>query len=396
MKAILIILFIIIYIVPASAITTADLPRPISNETEKIIENISPIESFCSFWAPSWNHSISKDSVTRTIYNAIGITKKLKVTPFEKKLLEGILWHYLYQLDVDSAFEKSINLSDKLIKEYPNNFEGPWLKGISLIKGANLKSGFTLMESIRAKNDNLPQEFFKDYIKLSELVFLPEILSNLKEGSSVIDKGLQFKIVDLKIDERFPVSRKWTVTSESSLKDDFPMFRFSADFNLKKSFKINLPKIGKKKFSMKIPLKKEFQKELKDPLIFDPDAPPIKMNLNVMVEALDGKGSIESYMFNKIYKQFDIVKPIKTDNNNMIIIKCFNKATMTGMDDKYIAYIAFDKPLERKDIKINPRKHNKTPKSGIRYVIGLSTSASVESKADTLLYEIARKISYIK
>lgn len=390
----LVLLFITLFFINnAGAITTADLPLPLTSEVELIVSEINPIESLCIDWSPLWTYSIKKDSVITILYQALNKTELLPQTSFENTLLKGIIWQYLYQVDVDTAFLKVEEISNQLQKQFPNKFEGSWLKGINLILGAKIDSGFKLIDHIHRTNENLPDNFYSDYIKLSELIFLPKQLSSIDKWKNLDLNILPFKVVNLNIDERLPVKNSWTVTNDIQKPASFPLFTFSADFSLKNSFKINYPSLNRyKKFSMKIPIKTDIQKDLLDSLIYNPDAPPIKMTMKVLVDKLDSLESIESYILKFVYKQYDEITPLKLKYKNMIALKCHNKSIIRGMDDQYTVYFAFDKPLSLKNKNIFGSKIDHSNPSTIRYVVALTTSGNVEDKADMLLYELAERL----
>lgn len=375
------------------AITSQDLPYPRSPEQNKIISNISPLESLFVDWSPKWNNQFQEDTVRSILYSAIEDVEKKNEESFENNLLKSILWLHLYKTSVDTAFLKMKDIAYNLQQSYPERFESSWIKGITQILGTEIDSGFKLLDKIRIEQNNLPDNFFNDYSTLSELVFLPQEL-NWKRGNKSINLNfLPFKTVDLNINDRFPVSSKWSVTNDFNNPESFPLFTFSADFNLKKSFKIK-PILTKRKqdFKINIPLKSHIQKELKDSLIYNPDGAPIKMSMNILINKIDSMVSLDRHMLNFVYKQYDEIKPIKLSEKNMILLKCLNKSIYRDMDDEYVVYLAFDKPLDLKDKSLYDLNFDHKNPSTVRYIVALKTSKSVEEKADMLLYELAEKL----
>ncbi len=375
------------------AITTEDLPYPLSNTLQEIVSDISPIESLCIDWSPEWKYEIKEDSVRSILYNAINKTKDLGEPNFENNLLEGILWQYLYQINVDSAYFKVEKISNSIKSQYPEKLEGSWLKGINMVMGSEIDSGFKMLERIRLENENLPDNFYSDYLKLSELIFLPKQLAPKNYRDHINIDILPFKNVDLNIDERSPINNQWTVISDFSNPNRFPKFAFSADFFLKKNFKFKYPKLFlNKKYKMNITLPPEIQKDLNDSLIYNPDTPPVKMTMKVLVDKLDSLESLDKYMFDFVYKQYDEIKPLKLKDEKIIAIKCLNKSTYSNIDDQYTVFFAFDKPLYLNNKNIYQKKNDKENPSTVRYIIALQTSKDVEDKADLLLYDIVDRI----
>lgn len=383
----------VIVISNVKAITTEDLPYPLSNSIREIVSEINPIESLCIDWSPQWKYELKQDSVKTVLYKAINKTKELGKANFENSLLEGILWQYLYQINVDSAYFKVEEISNNIRSQYPEKLEGNWLKGINLIMGSDIDKGFKLLDKVRLENENLPDNFYSDYLKLSELIFLPKQLTTDSYKDHLNINILPFKNVDLSVDERSSINNQWTVISDLSNPDKFPKFSFSADFFLKKNFKIKYPKLfSNKKYKMNITLPPEIKKDLLDSLIYNPDTPPVKMTMKVLIDKLDSLQSLDRYMFDFVYKQYDEIKPLKLKDEKMVAIKCLNKSTYSNIDDQYTVFFAFDKPLYLTDKNIHHKKRNKDNPPTVRYIIALQTSKDVEDKADMLLYEMVDKL----
>lgn len=386
MKSSIVIVFI--FILQSFAITTNDLPYPRSQEINTIIESIAPAESLIIEGKTNKNSEIIKS----LLYNAIEKVNDKNHTDFEHVLLRGILWQHLLQSDTETAYPKLEEVSNTLQTQFPNRLESDWLKGITLVNGAEIDSGFKLMEKIRLENDNLPDNFFKDYSQLSNHIFLP---NQMQTSNNKLNLGvLPFKTIELSVDERYADNHKWTVISDFENEKSFPIFTFSAEFNLKKSFKIDYASTIKKsrEFKIKLPLKNEIQKNLTDSLIYNPDAPPIKMSMKILINKLDSIESLDRYMFDFVYKQYDEIMPLKLNNKNMVAIRCRNNSIIRNLDDEYIVYFAFDKPLILGNKNLFKKNINDSNPQTVRYVVALKTSTDVEDKADILLNELAEKL----
>ena len=365
-----------------------------SSRFSKIVTNVSSIEKLCAYWVPAWARDISKDSLKNVLYGAIEeINNSVEtINLFDVSLFRGLLWHYLYQLEVDSGFNQANAIADELQNVYPDRIEGPWLKGINLVKASHLLNGFHILDSIRLSSNSLPNAFFQDYAKLSALALLPGQMQDFNSEILLSTHNKKSRMIQLNVDERTPQENNWKVISSTDTKNILPTFIFGAQFSLKKPIQLLFPNLGKQRmFNLEIPIDETLAKYVPQPLVFDPDAPPYKMELKIHVETKNVKSTLDRYVFDIVYKQYDEIKEVADlPNKNAIALKCYRRSLIKGIPGDYTAYYAFDRYLSNSSPHFyhSEDKNTKDTIIQLRYLVAMQTVQAVEEKADVLFTEL--------
>lgn len=78
------------------------------HQTEFVSFVKDSIEPFSQRWVKNWHYPVSKDLVIRRIRKSLSFIDDSRTLQKEytSALVKSLLWHYLYQLEVDSAFKK--------------------------------------------------------------------------------------------------------------------------------------------------------------------------------------------------------------------------------------------------------------------------------------------------
>lgn len=394
-------LFTLVFSFSLSALSTKNIylkDENLSPSLKKIVKNVSNVEELCAYWSPEWESRLSKDSIKTVLTNAINETDYIteEINTFKLCLFRGLLWHYLHQLEVDSGFINAHNIASDLQLRYPDKFEGAWLKGINLVKASKLFGGFRILDSIRTSCDNLPDDFFSDYTKLSALSFLPE---EIKFIDTLILWPIENKPsgnIQITIDESQPTGKKWQVVTSPNSGRILPSFIFSAEFGLKKPFKLTFPKQNENINTIAhFTIDDRLVKDIHRPLFFNPVAPPCKMEMKILVENRDMKSSLDTYVYDLVYNQYDVIKPVdKLPDKNIIALKCYNRSFIKGIPDDYTAYVVFDKLCSNQSRRFYRNSKNNCPRDTIitlRYLIAMKTVKDVEEKADMLFQDVIDK-----
>jgi hypothetical protein len=160
-----------------SAMTVRDIPGIKDNPEDSVLIGMINLhaEAYLQSEAENPYFPISHDSVKTALYTYLSQLDEISPdrNPARHLLLKGLIWHYLYQLDVDSAFSMADRLATSTMKSYPGIPEAAWLKGVNLIRATRMKEGFRILDSLRTGGFIQNQDFLLDYAKLSARCFLP-------------------------------------------------------------------------------------------------------------------------------------------------------------------------------------------------------------------------------
>jgi hypothetical protein len=206
------------------ALTAKDLIS--TADTLQIVKKIESFEPFISTWTNEWMYNIQKKTISDSLFAGI---KSIETSGKPDHLLiQGLLWHYLYQLEFEQGFFKAESISNRAIKLYPNRPECRWLRGINLVKSGRISSGFKILDKLRIRDTIKNPNFLKDYIQLSATCFLPGI--NFKMNKDITKTVTDPDIINyIQPKESIPVSQNWKI-HDSPQNTSGPAINFSATY----------------------------------------------------------------------------------------------------------------------------------------------------------------------
>jgi hypothetical protein len=130
------------------ALTAKDLIS--TADTLEIVKAIESFEPYITAWTNEWKYNIPKKTISDSLFAGLK-TIKASDNP-DHLLIQGLLWHYLYQLEFKQGFFKAESISTRAIKLYPNRPECQWLRGINLVRSGKISSGFKILDKLRVSD----------------------------------------------------------------------------------------------------------------------------------------------------------------------------------------------------------------------------------------------------
>ena len=151
----------------ASAIKVSHIERSIHDGRDYsiLILKIRDVEPYCRFMGDRWTFPVPKDTIIKTLYGAFQDLEEISIgkKTYKSELLKGVLWHYLYQLQIDSAYRKADSLFISLCRSDTARIEAAWFRAVNLVKRSKPVEGMMILDSLKSIRDSLPAEFWEDY-----------------------------------------------------------------------------------------------------------------------------------------------------------------------------------------------------------------------------------------
>ncbi len=393
-----------------SAMTVQNIPGIKDNLNDSAFAKTINLcaESYSQFGVKNRNSPLSCDSVKNLLYAAVGECSQRKNTP-AVTLLTGLLWHYLYQLDVDSAFLKSDSLASHIMTVCPEIPEAAWLKGVNLIRAGRIKKGFALLDSLRAGGLVQNQNFLLDYAKLSALCFLPKKRTQSDSVIVFLSPTNNSKYNGLREEERIPFSETWRVYARTSRKLRMPAFTFGGSYTLSQplsllplSFML-LPSIPNRAPQLKMNIDERIIKRfgpISTPLIYNPEASKYPMDVKIITDCSNSGLSLSDYMGSIVRNRFDIIKETgELRKLKAISLRCYNRSVYRNVPGEFCAFVTFDLKLSGNSSASSFHESKKTPPGKddtviVRYLIAMKTSDVVEEKAEAIFHDLLCQFDY--
>lgn len=385
-----IILFIIFNAACLYSFSVQDIPEISSvchkaNVAQFIKENIEP---FSKYWIKNWQYPIPKDSIRNRIIQVLHYVDEDRLcgsqtTPL---LLKSLLWHYLYQLEVDSAYNKADSLTLHLMVEYPQLTEAAWLHGINLVRGSKIIQGFKILDSLRICRSISNTTFLNDFRELSTLCFLPPRIEMIDSILVIGNKKARVWHPSLEDSELVAQSNSWRVLERMSNKKEFPLFVFDGDYKLKPP--VLLRNFPAPPLKLKMDLDNQHFEKVLDPLIFEYERSPCLAHMEIVADVSDAKVDLVDYLRTVIDGKYDAVRiagDIKPLNG--ISVRCYKISIYRDLPGKFDAYAVFDTRISNRRQDLFYCKDKKgNSYIGVRYLVSMKCSSEVEDKAE-LIYQ---------
>lgn len=361
-----------------------------------IVRIVSPLVEPLSRWQNTYqNYPVLKDSVRRALYTSIS---RLDASPRkddpEQVLLKGLLWHYLYQLEVDSAFSMADSLATLVMRSCPHMTEAAWLKGINLIRAAKIKRGFAMLDSLRSGDRIQNSDFMVDYTKLSVVCFLPlrhSRLDSLALFRFFADSGTRTTMNE---NEVVPFSEAWRVSAKSFPRAEMPELTFSASYTLYQPLPLMIPPYNPNASSrLELDIDSKLFRSVTEPLLYDPELLKYTMEITITADCNGPACPLNDYMRSIVSKDFDAVKQINDlPMLHAISLRCHNRSVTRNVPGESCAFVAFDLKMSGKSSgsfhETGKKPSGKNDTLVVRYLIAMKTSDVVEQKAEAIFQNL--------
>jgi hypothetical protein len=377
--------------------TLSDIPNSGNDRNQSaIVQELRPLVEPLFRWQLTYrDSSVARDSVRRALYTSI---RQLNASPQkdnpEQILLKGLLWHYLYQLEVDSAFSMADSLATRVMRLCPQMTEAAWLKGINLIRAARIKRGFAILDSLRTGDRIQNSDFMSDYTKLSVQCFLPLRHSRLDSLALFLffaDSGTRATMNE---EEVVPFSETWRVSAKSFPAAEMPELTFTASYTLYQPLLLMFPPYNPNSFArLKIAVDNNMFHSVKEPLLYDPELLKYRMEITITADCNGPACPLNDYMRLIVSKDFDAVKQINDlPLLHAISLRCHNRSVFRNVPGESCAFVAFDLKLSGNSSgSVHESKKLPSGKDDdlvVRYLIAMKTSDVVEEKAEAIFQDL--------
>ena len=155
-------------------IDAAKLPQ--SADVQSAYRNALGVEQYAQSWGLEWHYSVRKADVVKTLTASLYTLQRVNGSAgdnHELQLATGLVAHFAYNLDVESAYEPAVEFLTKALKNEPSDIRGQWFLGIHECQALQVVSGMNRLLAVEATGKNLPADFWDDYIACANVAILP-------------------------------------------------------------------------------------------------------------------------------------------------------------------------------------------------------------------------------
>lgn len=384
------ILFNILFFHTLFSFTVKDIPDTQLLNQPKLINYINNyIEPFSRCWIGLWNYPVSKDSVKSGILRSVSLIDKkndIKTKP-AFILLKSLLYHYLYQLEVDSAFNKADSLLLLLMRSYPDIPQAAWLRGVHLVRGSRITEGFKILDSLRigALIDN--PGFLVDIKELSVICFLPAVFNGSHSTIYLQNEFESIQDFSLEEDELTPKIGNWRIVEQMKNKNDLSLFLFGCTYIFKPTMLLRYPENLPLKLDLNV--SKEHLEKVRLPLAFEVDKLPCEAVMEITADVSNHKDDQVDYLYSFIGNKFDVVRIMHERMPSPgISIRCYKRSIYSDLPGEFNAFAVFDLKLRKNRTSLfycgNDAKSSSKGTMEVRYLISMMSSTDVENKAEII------------
>jgi hypothetical protein len=381
----------------ALALSVRDVPapQPAAPALARALDDVAVrAEPYCGQWFRQWPYVVPRDSVKKVLTRAARLleTRRVRGDSYELEVLEGIVWHHLYQLEVDSAFGVADRLAERAMAGWPQRVEAPWLKGVNLVKASRVLSGIEVLDSVRRSRDALPEGFLADYAALSTRCFLPPAWRN---GDSVFvptARDLNRFPALFREGERAPCAREWRVSLPVESKTSMPAFVFTADFSLSKSFRVMFPWLrSSRELLLNMTIRPDMEPRQARDLAHNPDAAPYTARITVSTEPFDTRDPFVELARDVVDGHYDaVVRRNELEKLHAVSLRCYRKSAFGNVPGEVNAVVVFERLMrDSLDCFYRPSTAGISDTAlPVRYTITMAASTAIEDKAERILQDV--------
>lgn len=154
----------------------AGLPEDLSYQAS--LDWLQSNRALVEVWTEKWNASITREAVVSKVESTLKMTEGfLKSSPSiaELLLLQMLLEHYLYNLNVTTYHDAIIAQAQSFSANYPSDYRGGWLLATHLYRAALAQKSMEVFDSLleRYPQESLSAEFWDDYAEAAYFNIMP-------------------------------------------------------------------------------------------------------------------------------------------------------------------------------------------------------------------------------
>jgi len=364
----------------------------ILSEAASRIENYEP---YTRFWTPEWNYAVSRKEIQDSLTTLSTQLNNASKSP-KRAFLKALIWHNLYQLEVDSARWKADSLLTSLLENTELLYETLWLQGVHYIKTYRIAQGFMILDRLRIYGQHTTSDsvFLKEYQELSRICFLPPGY-NSSDSLFVLPENKKRIPVFLSSDERVPRRFEWEIKTRRTTAWEPSNQLFSADFFFSQQFNLSIEGLQKRRdISLTLNIPEKMIHDIPPENISDPFKPIYRTRITIAANPLDNPVPLRSFMTEVAKKDYDVIE-LRDDlaDYGAISLQCKVKSPFKNYADEIYRYVAFDRYIK------GPRDHFYLPEKElqdyepfpVRYLIAMETNSAVKDKAESMLQGVIQK-----
>jgi hypothetical protein len=134
------------------------------------------VEQYAQAWSASWEYATPKAQVVQSLTEALAaLEKSHEADPdnHELNLLTGLVAHFAYNVDVESAYDTARDLLSAAAKQQPEDIRGDWFLGIHECQALHVDEGMKMLLKIEDSGKSVPAAFWDDYMSCATTAMMP-------------------------------------------------------------------------------------------------------------------------------------------------------------------------------------------------------------------------------
>lgn len=151
---------------------------PPGGAAQGIYTRLLPIERYGQSWSNTWNYDVPKKEIVGQFTAALNkLTTASKAAPANQELLllTGLVAHFAYNVDVESAWDPAVKFLQEAAKNDSADYRANWFLGIHQCQATDNGPGMSKLLAVEASLpwQKLPIDFWNDYVTCSVVTMMP-------------------------------------------------------------------------------------------------------------------------------------------------------------------------------------------------------------------------------
>jgi hypothetical protein len=266
-------------------------------------------------------------------------------------------------------------------------FRQKWETAVARIAGGSVPEGFILLDSLRRNRPDLNDSLVAEYVSLVRFCFMPEVPEG-DTGQDILIGAAAPEIGTLSEGDReSPEEQRMTVIAAADSSREMPGFAFDRMFTIREQFLLRLPPLQPWQHTDRSDLLSyDSCRQLPGgPLAHNPEAPPWKVHLRIVIDCSQSNESIYEYVGNLVIPLYDYIR-VKEERRipNAVSLRCYTQQVFHRRPGAFLGLVAFDRyGFWGSNAAARSASGRKPLK--VRYLILVKASQSVEAKAEVIL-----------
>lgn len=157
-------------------IDSAKLPS--DEKVQRAYSRVLPIEAYARNWSTQWRYPVPKGKVAAALKASLHDLESAETATTgneELWLLSAVVGHLAYNVDVNEAYQPTMQALENARKLVPTDYRANWFLGIHRCQAADVKAGMEQLIAIENEHPwrSLPVDFWDDYVSCATASVMP-------------------------------------------------------------------------------------------------------------------------------------------------------------------------------------------------------------------------------